>query len=58
MGDGETMYCFLTDSENHVTSKEMTLVTADPTTPDRKLLVLRDSRRWKNLHRGAILRNG
>lgn len=37
MGDGETMYCFLTDSENHVTSKEMTLVTADPTTPDRKL---------------------
>ena len=37
MGDGETMYCFLTDSENHVTSKEMTLVTTDPTTPDRKL---------------------
>lgn len=37
MGDGETMYCFLTDSENHVTSKEMTLVTAAPTTPDRKL---------------------
>ena len=37
MGDGETMYCFLTDSENHVTSKEMTLVTADPTTPDLKL---------------------
>ena len=37
MGDGETMYCFLTDSENHVTSKEMTLVTADSTTPARKL---------------------
>lgn len=37
MGDGETMYCFLTDSANNVTSQEMTLVKADSTTPDRKL---------------------
>lgn len=58
MGDGETMYCFLTDSENHVTSKEMTLVTADPHHSRPQAVVLRDSRRWKNLHRGAILRNG
>ena len=36
-GIDNKMFCFLTDSENHVTSKEMTLVTADPTTPDRKL---------------------
>ena len=36
-GIDNKMFCFLTDSENHVTSKEMTLVTADSTTPDRKL---------------------
>ena len=36
-GIDNKMFCFLTDSENHVTSKEMTLVTADPTTPDRNL---------------------
>ena len=36
-GIDNKMFCFLTDSENHVTSKEMTLVTADPTTPDREL---------------------
>lgn len=35
-GSDNKMYCFLTDSENHVTSQEMTLVTADPTT-DRQL---------------------
>ena len=33
-GDGETMYCFLTDSANNVTSQPMTLVKADSTTPD------------------------
>lgn len=32
--DGETMYCFLTDSANNVTSQPMTLVKADSTTPD------------------------
>lgn len=31
------MYCFLTDSANNVTSQDMTLVTADPATPDRQL---------------------
>lgn len=36
-GIDNKMFCFLTDSENHVTSKEMTLVTADSTTPARKL---------------------
>lgn len=33
-GDGETMYCFLTDSANNVTSQPMTLVKADSSTPD------------------------
>ena len=33
-GSNKKMYCFLTDSANIVTSQEMTLVTADPTTPD------------------------
>lgn len=36
-GIDNKMFCFLTDSENHVTSQEMTLVTADSTTPARKL---------------------
>ena len=39
-GNDDKMYCFLTDSENHVTSQPMTLVKADPATdptPDRKL---------------------
>lgn len=36
-GIDNKMFCFLTDSENHVTSKEMTLVTADSSTPARKL---------------------
>lgn len=33
-GSNNEMYCFLTDSENHVTSQPMTLVKADSTTPD------------------------
>ena len=38
-GDSKTMYCFLTDSENNVTSKEMTFITqdADSPTSDRQL---------------------
>lgn len=36
-GSNKKMYCFLTDSANNVTSQDMTLVTADPATPDRKL---------------------
>ena len=32
--DNDPMYCFLTDSENNVTSQPMTLVKADSTTPD------------------------
>lgn len=36
-GSNKKMYCFLTDSANNVTSQDMTLVTADPATPDRQL---------------------
>ena len=38
-GDSKTMYCFLTDSENNVTSQPMTFITqdADSPTPDRQL---------------------
>lgn len=36
-GSNKKMYCFLTDSANNVTSQDMTLVTADPATADRKL---------------------
>ena len=36
-GSNKKMYCFLTDSANDVTSQDMTLVTADPATPDRQL---------------------
>ena len=38
-GSDNNMYCFLTDSENHVTSKEMKSVEqgTDSATPDRKL---------------------
>lgn len=57
-GIDNKMFCFLTDSENHVTSKEMTLVTADSTTPARKLWSCEIPDGEKNLHRGAILRNG
>ena len=54
MGDGETMYCFLTGSDG-VKSLTMTQET-DPTAADRKLLVLHNS--CGHLHRSAILRNG
>ena len=37
MPDSDEMYCFLTDSDGNVTSKEMTKEKADPTTPDRQL---------------------
>ena len=33
-GNDDKMYCFLTDSANNVTSQPMTLVKADPSTPD------------------------
>ncbi len=39
MGDGDTMYCFLTDSTGNVTSQKMTPVAQgnDSATPDRQL---------------------
>ena len=36
-GIDNKMFCFLTDSENNVTSQPMKLVKADPSTPDRQL---------------------
>lgn len=36
-GSDKKMYCFLTGSDGNVTSQEMRLVKADPTTPDRQL---------------------
>lgn len=36
-GDSKTMYCFLTDSDGTVTSKDMTKEPADSATPDRQL---------------------
>lgn len=37
MGDGETMYCFLTSSDGAVTQQPMTQEKPDSTAADRKL---------------------